>query len=225
MKNIPINNSEVIKCLDNFLWFHKNPIVSNNLRLNGVGLNRKDFVEPEYRDRIIAMDDRHDGYPEAIRSYNLKAEKFDCIHRPEERNHSEVATLYAKFNEFNGDLCSTLGAKNNALTVLYPPDGFISWHNNANACAYNLIFTWSETGDGCFRYVDGHTGEEVVMQDVKGWQCKAGYFGHYGEPWYKRVYHAAETDCWRMTVSYIFDRSEMSMGLQDEIIEEIMFEL
>ena len=48
---------------------------------------------------------------------------------------------------------------------MYPPGGYISWHNNANASAYNLIFTWSETGDGYFKYIDGETKEEIVIKD------------------------------------------------------------
>ena len=51
---------------------------------------------------------------------------------------------------------------------------------------YNLVFTWSETGDGQFQYMDTKTGETVVMKDRKGWQCKAGYFGSYGEAWTKK---------------------------------------
>ena len=106
---------------------------------------------------------------------------------------------------------------------MYPPKGFISWHNNANASAYNLIFTWSETGDGYFKYIDGYTGDEIVIPDKKGWQCKAGYFGAYNEEPEKLVYHTASTDCWRITVSYIFNREEMSLGLQEDVIEEIKF--
>ena len=219
MKDVPIKNPDVLKALNNFLWYHDNPIVKNNCRLNGQGLSRKEWMSSSYRDSIIQMDTKHEGFPDAIRGYNLKADRLDVVSNS---NKAEVAQLYSKFNEFNTELCSILGARNNALTSLYPPDGFISWHNNANAAAYNIIFSWSETGDGCFRYIDGHTGKEVVMQDVKGWQCKAGYFGSYSEPWYNRVYHAAETDCWRLTVSYMFDRSDMSLGIQDEIVEEIM---
>ena len=65
------------------------------------------------------------------------------------------------------------------------------------------------------------TKKEVVMQDVPGWQCKASYFGAYDEPAHKLVYHTASTDCWRITVSYIFNREEMSLGLQEDVIEEI----
>ena len=48
------------------------------------------------------------------------------------------------------------------------PSKDISWHNNANASAYNFIFTWSEHGDGYFDYVDTSTGEVVRIPDVKG---------------------------------------------------------
>jgi hypothetical protein len=220
MKNVPIKNPDVLDALNNFLWYFDNrDTVEKHVKLECAGHKREDYVSTKFRDNIIKQDYAHEGYPDAMRGYNLKG---DRISKLPEGDNGEFANLISKYNDLNTELCHSIGAKNNALTVMYPPDGFIAWHNNANACAYNLIFTWSETGDGCFRYVDGHTGDEVVMQDVKGWQCKAGYFGHYDEPWYKRVYHAAETDCWRMTVSYMFDRSDMSLGLQDDIIEEIM---
>lgn len=220
MKNIPIVNKEILQCLDEFLWFYDNiELVKRNCRLNGRGLDRKWFVGEEYRDEIVRMAERHDGYPETTRGYNLKADRLELL---SDNNNEEVAELISRYNNMNSNLCAVLGARNNALTMFYPEDGFISWHNNANASAYNLIFSWSETGEGCFKYIDGDTGEEIVMQDKKGWQCKAGYFGAYGEPWNNLVYHAAETDCWRLTVSFIFDRSDISMGIQDEVIEEIM---
>ena len=115
---------------------------------------------------------------------------------------------------------SWLGVKNNALTAWYPPGGFISWHNNANAAAYNLIFTWSETGEGQFEYVDPISKKVVVMQDKPGWQCKAAYFGHYGEP-ERLFYHAAKSDCWRCTVSFTFDTSVLSAELREDLLEEI----
>jgi hypothetical protein len=222
MKNVPIKNQEILEALNNFLWFYNNRgIIERNYVLHGTERQRKEYVSSEYRDKVIAMNENHDGFPETIHSYALKADRIVHVNN----NSVEVAEAISKYSDYNQQLAHMLCTKNNALTQMYPPGGFIAWHNNANASAYNIIFSWSETGEGCFRYVDGHTGDEVVMQDVKGWQCKAGYFGAYGEPWYNRVYHAAETDCWRLTVSYMFDRSQMSMGLQDEIVEEIMSEI
>jgi hypothetical protein len=225
MKNIPIKNEEILGALNNFLWYYENKdIVSKSLRLHGKAEDRAHYVGDKYRDMIVALDDKHDGYPEECHSYALKADRM--LHLGMEGRKSldsgNASTFIERYSKYNEKLCQLLCTRNNALTQMYPPNGYISWHNNANASAYNLIFTWSETGDGCFKYIDGHTGKMVTVQDVPGWQCKAGYFGAYGEPWYNRVYHAAETDCYRITVSYIFDRSDMALNLQDEIIEEIM---
>ena len=170
MKDIPINNSHVLDALNNFLWYYENrDLVQRNVVLNGSPDQRKHFMSEKYRDEIIAMDEKHEGFPDAGHSYALKHDRIQPL--PTRSNHPEFTSLIERYSRYNQQLCEILCTKNNALTQMYPPDGFISWHNNANACAYNLVFSWSETGDGCFRYVDGHTGEEVVMKDKKGWQC------------------------------------------------------
>lgn len=221
MKNIPIRNKEVIELLEEVkTYYDDREHLMTLLRVNGSEKNADWFTGDEYRDQIINMDTDHDGYPEATHSISLKNTHLDT--RDRSKNNAEIAKLVERFSILNEKLCTIFSTRTCALFTMYPPGGFLSWHNNANACAYNLIFSWSETGDGYFKYVDGKTGEDVVMQDVQGWQCKAGYFGSYNEPWDKRVYHAAKTNCWRITVSYIFDESAMSMGMQDEIIEEIM---
>ena len=33
---------------------------------------------------------------------------------------------------------------------------------------YNIVFTWSETGEGYFKYRDPHTEKDILMKDVKG---------------------------------------------------------
>jgi hypothetical protein len=225
MKNIPIKNKEILGALNNFLWYYENKdIVSKTLKLHGRAEDREHYVGDKYRDEIVEMDTRHDGFPVECHSYALKADRLHHlgIEGNEEIDDGTASSFIERYSKYNQQLAEILCVRNNAVTQMYPPDGYISWHNNANASAYNLIFSWSETGEGNFKYIDGHTGKMVTMQDQKGWQCKAGYFGAYGEPWYNRVYHAAETDCWRITVSYCFDRSDMALGLQDEIIEEIM---
>lgn len=221
MKVIDIKNKEIIAALDEFLWFVKNPIVEKNLRLECEPARRDDFISSKYRDEMIAMGTKHDGFPEAGRYISVKP---DRITETRDADPQDLTKIFNKFGECNSNLSQILCVRNNALCSVYPPGGFLGWHNNANASAYNLIFSWSETGDGYFKYVDGHTGDEVVVQDKKGWNCKAGYFGSYSEPWYNLVYHAASTECYRMTISYMFDRNEMSRGIQDEVIEEIMTE-
>ena len=104
------------------------------------------------------------------------------------------------YNDINDRLSLELGVSHSALSQMYPPNGFIAWHTNENAIGANLIFTWSETGDGYFEYLDKE-GKKVRMQDKVGWSCKAGYFGERDDD--KHVYHCARTNCKRITLSYL----------------------
>jgi hypothetical protein len=212
MLDIPINNTDILESLDKWKWFYDN---RNNYdwKLWGRNKERHHFVGDSHKDTIISMGRNHDGFPERGHYYNFKPHDDNAKFIPSE-------TL-EQYNIINTEMQEKLCTKHNALCVMYPPGGYISWHNNANASAYNLVFTWSESGNGYFKYIDGETKKEVVMQDVPGWQCKASYFGAYDEPAHKLVYHTASTDCWRITVSYIFNREEMSLGLQEDVIEEI----
>jgi hypothetical protein len=147
--------------------------------------------------KIIDMGEEHDGSASTSVCYPIKPDHYNGTH-PEE---------YAKtWHNLNNTLTEELGVQHSALSTLYPPEGFIGWHNNANASAYNLIFTWSESGDGWFKYVDPKTQEVITIQDERGWNLKAGHFGAYGSG--DVVYHAAKTGCYRLTLSYVLGHDE-----------------
>lgn len=149
-------------------------------------------------DQIISEGQGHVGGPLDARSYGIKPSLYKGV---------AVQEYYEDWSKLHSAMCLELGISHSALSQLYPPNGFIGWHNNANASGYNLLFTWSETGEGSFEYLNPKTDKIVVLKDRKGWSCKAGYFGNYGEPG-KVIYHCARTKCWRMTLSYTFGRAE-----------------
>lgn len=231
MKAIDIRNSEIQEMLDNWMWmYHERDKIIHNFYEPGIGETPEDWVNETHCNHIIGLGRDHDGYPEKVRAWNLKPEQYngppqDLI---KERNYDfqpKVAEeMMRKFGESNFMTQTTLSSRIQALSALYPPTGFISWHNNANVPGYNLIFTWSETGDGYFQYVDSK-GDIIKIPDKKGWQCKGGYFGSYEDEQEKLVYHSAYTDCWRITVSFVYGWTDMSIGLHNEIIEEIETEL
>ena len=217
MLDIPINNPEILQSLNKFLWFYdeRNKEISK-CRLWCNSKEREHYTGDKHRDSIMSRGSIHNGFPENGNYYSFKTDH---------ENSSKALTtkVIENYTKFNEELQVKLCTRGNGLCAMYPPKGFISWHNNANASAYNLIFTWSETGDGYFKYIDGYTGKEITIQDRKGWQCKAGYFGAYDEEPEKLLYHSASTDCWRITVAYLFNREEISIGLQEDVIEEIKF--
>jgi hypothetical protein len=197
MQSFAIKNQVVLDILEKFrcTYLEKYDIV--NMKTNGVfGKEIKDqadyYTGSEFMKSIINMGRKHEGAADKSYSHAIKPEHY-YGDRQKEYKKDWIALDEAIKTE--------LGLGSSALSQVYPPNGFIGWHNNANASAFNLIFTWSETGDGWFKYIDPKTGKLVTMDDSPGWTLKAGYFGEYGSG--KVVYHAARTYCTRMTLSYV----------------------
>jgi len=213
MKSVDIKNKDILNILNEFidLWWDKKETDLQKFYLGAKEENREDYISDEYKIKIMNMGSFHNGYPEKLRGYSIKPTESST-------RFSDIE-ITKKYIEINEKLQVLLSTKHNALCAIYPPEGFISWHNNANASAYNLIFTWSENGNGYWKHIDPYTGKDVVVQDIPGWQCKAFYFGAYEDKPEDIVYHMASTDCWRMTVSYMFDRHHKQFW--EDVIEEI----
>ena len=126
------------------------------------------------------------------------------------------------------DFAAELGAHTSALLSYYPPGGFVGWHTNFDANAYQVLFTWSETGEGFFEYYDKQKDEIIKIEDVPGWQCRHYYFGA-GHETDLHCWHAAYTECQRITLAYKFvnggsvDNPEDAQArqLRDMLIEDI----
>ena len=175
------------------------------------------YMSDEYKMSIINQGTSHGGYPDVGYYIQMKPEQVIWVGN----DHQFRREYFNTYRVFDESMINELGIRRNALCVAYPPGGFIGWHNNANCSSYNLIFSYSETGDGYWQHVNPHTNEVETVPDVPGWQCKAAYFGAYDEHDPKTlVYHTAKTNsCWRMTVSYIFDRTNKEWW--EQAIEEI----
>ena len=126
------------------------------------------------------------------------------------------------------DFASTLGAHTSALLSYYPPGGFVGWHTNFDANAYQVLFTWSETGEGFFEYYDKKNDEIIKIPDVAGWQCRHYYFGA-GHEEDLHCWHAAYAGCQRITLAYKFvnggsinnPEDAQARAMRDMLIEEI----
>jgi len=220
MKDIKINNQEVLDILNDYKdWLipkHHNGDIDRDLKLNCKDDIRDDFISDDYLQSVIAKGKGHDGYPESMRSYAGTMPDTGIEIREESIPYRDKGV------EMNTKLLQHLSARKNSLVSLYPPGGWISWHNNANSAGYNILFSWSETGDGWFDYWDLEKKERVHMPDVKGWQCKMGYFGSYDEP-ERLCYHAASTECLRISVAYVFAApfQVSGEGIWQDVIDDI----
>ena len=216
MKEVAITNDEVLTLLDEALWFYEKRDELKAVNPQSIDQNKDYYLSEDYLKKIKDIGSGHIGFPEAQRSYELRP-----LSQSKVRSKQIPSHWLTKYLSINDKLMNALSVRHNALAAVYPPNGFISWHNNANATGFNLILTWSETGEGWFDYIDPN-GKRVSFKDKPNqWVCRYGIFGSYHQTKYPIVYHAASTDCWRMTLSYIFDESEISCGMQEFIIEEL----
>ena len=87
------------------------------------------------------------------------------------------------------------------LSVFYPAGGCIGWHTNTTHLGYNILLTYSQTGDGFFEYVDLE-GDVKRIDDSVGWSYKITKWGIDSE----KVWHRACTNCNRITLTYFCTR-------------------
>lgn len=180
-------------------------------RVHGAPDKNDYHTEMEYLEHMIEKDKNkdHEGFPEIVHTYGL--------------NPEEVFS-----NELNDDLCDIkrditnfLGARNQAVALYYPENGFMGWHHNANAKGFNILISHSEDSKGFFRYRDPQTEEIVTLYDKVGWNIKVGYYGSHRER-DKIFWHCARTyDTPRLTLGYIIpDENMWNMMAEDIFIND-----
>lgn len=160
----------------------------------------------EYLKEIVDKDGRHIGYPEISYCYDL-------------RRGGLPGEFQEKYQNLSKELCTWLGARNEAVHVYYPKNGFMAWHNNWNAHGYNILLSYTKNGGGFFKYRDPITHEVVEMLDTPGWTSKVGYYGRGREP-DKVYYHCAGTHEPRLTLGFVVPNLDIWRSMIEDISGE-----
>lgn len=212
MRTVPIRNPELINILDKFVpLFHMVDFDTADMDRDYSDI--EEYLNQEYINYIIRKGRDHEGYP--VKLVGIEMSPKDIW-----SNQPYYDNVIERAGTLKTELQSWTGTRTNALSAVYPAGGYISWHNNANASGYNVLFTWSSEGDGQFEYIDPITKEHIIVPDVKGWQCKIGYYGSYEEH-DKLLYHAARTNCLRSTIAFMFNPDETGRQMAEMLIEDI----
>jgi hypothetical protein len=166
----------------------------------------------------------HDGFPPEMYGLDLN---YEVVKKMGTKVDAGFMNQIRDVNYETDDKLQTyLGAKLSALKAFYPAQGYIAWHTNWNAPGYNIIFTYSPTGNGYWRHVDPSTSQTHVpdsknlvhIDDIPGWHCKAGYFGTKSET-NRLVWHSAYTREPRVTLAYVLYDEQIWKNLVQEIEE------
>ena len=187
--------------------------LSDNLQRDVPVEEWEKFCKEDYLHEMIATGVDHAGFPET--GYGFQVAQGV-------RQRPDVFTPLKDWTK--NQLPMMFGARSNSLTSYYPPNGFVGWHTNWNASAYQIIITWSENGDGYFSYYDKETDTIITEQDVKGWQARWYRFGRYDEPQH-HCWHTAWTNSPRFTLAFKFPYNNVNedsalLALKD-FVEEL----
>ncbi len=200
MREIQIDNEELIELLENIKnWFNSKN--KNNIKIKGEIDKDEYHTSEEYFKEI--NQEKHIGYPEVLHGMdlnNLDSTPLDW--REELRN-------------FDIKMKSILSSPNCAVKMYYPKGGFMGWHNNHNASGFNILLSYTENGNGFFRYKDPLTKKTITMNDKPGWTVKVGYYGNNNEP-DKIYWHCARAYEDRLTLGFVIpDKNMWQMMCED----------
>ena len=208
MTEVVIRNKEFLKTLDGFV---------------------DDFFSRPYDDPKYTMvsSERAKTEPEYFtsREYLDECLKGDPIGPPAESVGNPISYMVRQDKEIwhdymlrvKYDFASEIGAHTSALLNYYPKGGFVGWHTNWDAHCYQVLFTWSRTGNGYFRYYDKDKDEIIHIPDVAGWQCRYYYFGRIDEPEHL-CWHSAYAGEDRITLAYKFANQSLTHPDNDKAL-------
>lgn len=219
MTEIVIRNKDVVKTLDDTLerfLEHRELMTKLSTSLKNIPVDDgEQYCKPDHLWQMLERWEDHIGFPEEGYGFQVKTGT---------RTHPEI---FGPLQDLTKDqLVRHFGAKSNSLTSYYPSKGFVGWHTNWNAFGWQLILSWSESGDGYFSYYDKKTNEIITEDDVKGWQARWYRFGRKDEPEH-HCWHTAYTECPRFTLAFKWPYGQYSEELDttfasiNMMIEEI----
>ena len=200
MKFIDLNN-EILEILNSHSdWFFKQDLstlyIDDHGDSNALHASSNEYLNEMLKKPMGKEKDEHAGPPEVVRNchFGVGARSPDIFKKNSQK--------------LNDDLVKFLGARQSAVHVYYPKDGFMGWHNNWDVPGYNILFNYSN-GDGWFKYFDGQNVKKMI--DPKGWSAKVGYYGGQDNPFW----HCAGGGP-RITLGFVIpDRNMWEMMIED----------
>lgn len=209
MKFIPLKSPRLIKYLQsitNILYKDEYKKLIGKTRIRNDNLIPDLYAcSEDYLRKAFTLKVQDYGFPRS--SLGLGVREFD----PDLLKVTEpIHNLVEKIGQ-------NLGSPNNALTMAYPDKGFIGWHHNGNAPGYNILMTYSQDGNGCFKYYDRINDSVVVMPDQPGWTVKVGYYPSEKNETDRVYWHCADTAKQRISVAWILNHRTMWENMIDSI--------
>jgi len=177
----------------------------NNFSNWFVGLDLSQFLP-----MVIEGPERPDSFqnddwrlPKSFKAVDLFGEGY-----PQEPGKGGVLdTIYTFVQSISEGIETQIG-----LAAYYPTGGHIGWHTNSNFLGYNILLTYSQTGDSFFEYVNSD-GDITRINDPVGWSYKITEWGQGAD----KVWHRAHAECNRLTITFFSKELDNIMEIKNDL--------
>ena len=92
------------------------------------------------------------------------------------------------------------------LAILYKPGDYFGWHHNSTSYdLFDILFTYSETGHGEFKYYKDNLIHTI--RDKPGWSLKVGCFPAESKKEY--LWHSVRSNSYRVSIARVTDNLDV----------------
>ena len=123
-------NDFALEILNEALWFTRDENYGSVRLTKKELLTEKDadyYTGNEYFEKIKSMGRAHNGFPEIVVSHSFGIGQLRFI--KEEKVTQKIPEVTLNQTSFLSNIQTTFNLKRAALFAVYPPGGYISWHN------------------------------------------------------------------------------------------------
>lgn len=201
MQFIPLKNPRLTKLLQNItdvLYQEK------YVKLIAKTRDRKDSMQPQ--NYGCSDEYLHEAFKHRVTAYGFPQ---SCLGMGMKEYEPALLEVTKPIHNTIDRISNFIGSPTNALTMAYPDNGYIGWHHNGNAPGYNILMTYSQDGDGCFKYWDSVDKKIITHPDPVGWSVKVGYYPNERTETERVYWHCAETKKQRISVAWVINHREM----------------
>lgn len=214
-KDIPEYYLNVLKDIEKLIPKFADDKVVITPKQNFPDMDPQHAISDEYLFELInSSGPWHSGMPGYI-----KSKDWDQGHLHRDPDNTAISLLKSIKK-----LGKMLMCRRSTLITCYPPGGYIGWHHNGNVPGRNILFSWSETGDGIFRLYNDKLKNFEEYPDSPGWNVKSmRFYSHIESEETGYSWHSMSTNCLRFSIGFLltdenyFDRPDVMDVLKEDV--------
>ena len=195
LHNVTVRNQKIVDVLDHTI----------TLDLNDNRVSRTINFDAEDYDTIKNYATSRTYLNEKLKSNNGKIEYNSTLLIGETEGGTYLINHLKELLNFNS-----------YYTAGYYPKGFVGWHNDTDIFGYYIMLTYSESGNGFFRYLLGSN--IITISDDKGWMAR---YVEIGRSEKDVLWHCAMANCPRYTflLHYTdYDKVKKAISIIQEVL-------